>query len=1442
LRYIRFLMKVLLLCNVVFLVGIATFCSAQTLLVDQDFDDGNAVGWTFATDPVGTWSASSQELQITCGGCTYPIGNQDFYNPPFNSAELSFPVQTLTNFELRAHVTFHNSGPPDAHNRNGNFFSIGVFNAAGDTGYFADLAASATASSWSGMNVRRMTGGVLVPTLDLHGRIRSRANSKDTWWNADGTIASETAGGIIPDGILFDVSLSLDTNGVVAFKARPWDTGASAWGPWSQDLSAADPYPGGALDEFGMVRFYSMYSAFGYTFDNVTLTTGSATNGPGGIVVSPTSPLPSIVNGAGIDTAEAADELADYLSRVSGRTIPVLTSPVGTGMVVHVGNDSFAQVHAPEISNLYSDGFIIKHVVDGGLEHLILSGNLDRASLWAVDQFLKDYCGVRWLFPDPVYGEVVPDMPTVSVAPGMNETHEPDYTSRHNFQMYSFYPSGRHLRGRPVGSEHGIHAIQHIFNNGSYSGEVFDQHPEWFAWFNGQRNWWEYGNGWQICNANPETVDHAVQHCLDFFAANPGVDTVSLGPNDGSGFCTDALSVNLKNSVSPPYTESEMTWRWVNLVAAEVGLVYPDKWVESLAYSWSSEPPRFALEPNVAITKTFVLDTEIAQAEAWTGPPAQCQSVNVYSYTWGVYQLGFRHYPTALRDFLRWGRDTLGAVAHVTECGGDWTFDGPKYYAAQVFHWDADADPDAVMQEFCDASYGTASGDMKSFWDRLEEIWERRGPVQYGATNTRLLFYQWVGWATQCYIQPNDDFREYLPGDITFMDTCIADAMAEAPANSAGAQYRIVRMEEAWNYFRTHIQSKLYLDNPPSTVVNSVATRDAVLSLATDIADMRRDRELNLSLMRAHPNINPRLTNSSRFKRGWLIAYTIFGNEQGLLDEACTSISDYQESTQGTLAAIQYWGAFDSAHSLYESAQSQIHLLGNPVRPNLLVNGDFETGNLSGWSTTFNPVAAAGGAHGGTYSARFLNGPCFGGTTISQTVPVAPREQYRLMLWGKYVSTPPVDQVSTEATVEFFSGSTLLENEPANRVTFQSYSPADGWTQVRTTATAPAGADTAKITVKWKNVGQVRVDDISLEKIKDAAGIPIVDGLLVDFFDGQALDASKWFQASNSSGTEPPRTENGWLVYDSPSMYQIAAYPRFDELLDYTGADRYRLRMRMSLFPGGDAGRIVPFGIMTGAGPLSTGSTGFLFYHYFDFSSTGQAWLSYFNFQGGSPSGSSSGAYLPVSNPLTDVWYTFYFDPGLVSVYASDSGYEDAPANLVGTIFHGITDLTDQGSVYFKLDNQQSLKVDEIELFRPSVIGTTPYDSWIASFGLLGPDAAFAFDVDEDGGKNGYEWATGTIPIDPFSLEPLSIQRSGQSANVEFTRNVNATDVTIRLRGSDDLNDVNGWSDIATHGAGAWTPQSAVTENGPSNPVNVEITDDAASGAMRCYGLDVSRP
>jgi hypothetical protein len=276
--------------------------------------------------------------------------------------------------------------------------------------------------------------------------------------------------------------------------------------------------------------------------------------------------------------------------------------------------------------------------------HLILAGKVDRAAQWAVERFLRDHCGVRWLFPDPVYGEVVPRRTTITVDNRLSKTFEPDFVSRANCGMYYFTPPRRLLRLGPYGHGYGGHAIQHIFSKKEYR-----DHPEWFARFNGKRQWWSYGNGWQICTTHPGTIRRTVEYVDEFFKKNPHAPVVSIGQNDGNGWCQCAECTKFANSFTPAYSYTERWFHWVNLVAREVGKKHAGKWVEAMAYSSTSEPPRFELAPNVAVTKTFVLDSEFKQAERWK---KVCKSVNLYSYMYGASFLGFRHYPHAAQQFL----------------------------------------------------------------------------------------------------------------------------------------------------------------------------------------------------------------------------------------------------------------------------------------------------------------------------------------------------------------------------------------------------------------------------------------------------------------------------------------------------------------------------------------------------------------------------------------------------------------------------------------------------------------------------------------------------------------------------------------------------------------------------------------------------------------------
>ena len=289
-------------------------------------------------------------------------------------------------------------------------------------------------------------------------------------------------------------------------------------------------------------------------------------------VVSPHNPLPMVLfsakeeeyYGAKVKVhQDAAVDLCDYLSRVTGREIkPGMTDP-NAALVIHVGPDEFVLKHAPEIHKLFADGFLLKHISVDSRHHLILGGIRSLSSRWAVEEFLKQFAGVRWLFPgDATYGQTVPSRPTITIESGLNQTHEPDYIARTNCGMHYYAKGGRYLRLRPSeGWGFGSHEFQSIFTR-----EDFEAHPEWFALFTIPQRWakriadgspaasesvkkalkrgvrrqrwhWDYGNGWQICTSNPQTVQHAVEYARDYFTQHPASPVVSMGHNDTNGWC-----------------------------------------------------------------------------------------------------------------------------------------------------------------------------------------------------------------------------------------------------------------------------------------------------------------------------------------------------------------------------------------------------------------------------------------------------------------------------------------------------------------------------------------------------------------------------------------------------------------------------------------------------------------------------------------------------------------------------------------------------------------------------------------------------------------------------------------------------------------------------------------------------------------------------------------
>ena len=153
----------------------------------------------------------------------------------------------------------------------------------------------------------------------------------------------------------------------------------------------------------------------------------------------------------------AAERLAHYLSKSIGSEVPVIQQPSGNGKVaLIVGDGQLARQLGVDVSALVRDGFIIRAI---GMDRIVIAGRDDpkcvpgskgvpfgdcweRATLFAVISFLRQFAGVEYFFPGEI-GTVVTRNPNLTI-PSMDIFERPDCIVR------STYPLGKMMCGKPM--------------------------------------------------------------------------------------------------------------------------------------------------------------------------------------------------------------------------------------------------------------------------------------------------------------------------------------------------------------------------------------------------------------------------------------------------------------------------------------------------------------------------------------------------------------------------------------------------------------------------------------------------------------------------------------------------------------------------------------------------------------------------------------------------------------------------------------------------------------------------------------------------------------------------------------------------------------------------------------------------------------------------------
>jgi len=449
--------------------------------------------------------------------------------------------------------------------------------------------------------------------------------------------------------------------------------------------------------------------------------------------------------------AQAAMELGDTLQRITGRSFPVVAEPLD-------GKPAIVLSHGDG-----EDDGLRWHATPNSIE---LHGHNPRGLLYAVYSLLETL-GCRWVAPG-MAGERIPhdvrfDLPEKPVmeTPSLSGRclivgH---YAFMKDVEDWIIWAARNRLntiflhviddplalgaapenqwqahkatavplaRQRGMTIEHGGHGLTSLLPR-----KLFKQMPHAFRYHNGKRT-----PDHNFCPTSVEGLAVIRQNAKAYFRAHSEVDVFHLWPDDipGGGWC--------ECEHCRAYTPGEQSLMAINAIAEVLEQVNPKAQVAFLAYQDTEEAPaKVTPRCNVclswaprnrcyahatddeacSVNAPHYAETFCAQAEHFHAAGAQPPRVFEYYLDAILFKSLLPPLPTVMQRDLRFYRD---AGAHTVQAlmTGDrpWLTPQLNAWLFARLAWNPDQDLDALLANFCRATFSTDSPDLPAYYRSLE--------------------------------------------------------------------------------------------------------------------------------------------------------------------------------------------------------------------------------------------------------------------------------------------------------------------------------------------------------------------------------------------------------------------------------------------------------------------------------------------------------------------------------------------------------------------------------------------------------------------------------------------------------------------------------------------------------------------------------------------------
>lgn len=471
---------------------------------------------------------------------------------------------------------------------------------------------------------------------------------------------------------------------------------------------------------------------------------------------------------AGSPAAEyAAKELQVLVQQMTGVRLPVVSeqeADKGPAFLLGPCEQNAKAGLLEEARKLPEDGVLIRTVGND----IALLGQNERGHLYSVYVLLEKYLGVRFLAWDCT---VVPQRAELTV-PELNYSYTPPFMYRETLYFNSFpkeIAARQRLNGpntkcdASVGGKIDFFPYVHSFDDLFPEKEYFRDHPEYYGLQGGKRV--AAAVHAQLCLTNPEVLRLAKEKVLKWIDEHPDVPIIDVSQNDGNGACEcDRCAAVVKEEGSQQGT----ILRFVNAIADEAAKKHPDKWIETLAYAYSMNPPAITRPRDNVIIRLchagcflhgFETCKQGAELASWVD---QWSKLTRHIFIWH-YGTNFAHYLAPnpnlgglvkdIRFYASHGVNGLMVQCNYQGSGGELA-ELRQYLCAQLM-WDPRQDPMRIREDFCKGYYGKASEDILEFLRRMDKaseesahvfaVWDPPGIVSAGFARDALRILERAG-------------------------------------------------------------------------------------------------------------------------------------------------------------------------------------------------------------------------------------------------------------------------------------------------------------------------------------------------------------------------------------------------------------------------------------------------------------------------------------------------------------------------------------------------------------------------------------------------------------------------------------------------------------------------------------------------------------------------